>query len=87
MLTYNQNGSSRGVATIIFSKADTALKAAKELNGLHVDGRPMKVRLTVAPLLSWMFVDNCNRLRLSSMPLTPHPFPLPSLSLNVLCKF
>lgn len=51
MLTYNQNGTSRGIASIIFSKADTALKAAKELNGLHVDGRPMKVRLIVAPLV------------------------------------
>ena len=44
MLTYNQNGTSRGIASIIFGKADTAAKAAKELNGLLVDGRPMKVR-------------------------------------------
>lgn len=44
MLTYNQNGTSRGIASIIFSKADTAAKAARELNGLLVDGRPMKVR-------------------------------------------
>lgn len=43
MLTYNQNGTSRGIASIIFAKADTAAKAAKELNGLLVDGRPMKV--------------------------------------------
>lgn len=43
MLTYNQNGTSRGIASIIFNKADTAAKAAKELNGLLVDGRPMKV--------------------------------------------
>lgn len=43
MLTYNQNGTSRGIASIIFGKAGTAAKAAKELNGLLVDGRPMKV--------------------------------------------
>lgn len=43
MLTYNQNGTSRGIASITFSKPDTAAKAAKELNGLLVDGRPMKV--------------------------------------------
>ncbi|CEL03540.1 Putative RNA annealing protein Yra1 [Aspergillus calidoustus] len=43
MLTYNQNGTSRGIASIVFSKRDTAAKAAKELNGLLVDGRPMKV--------------------------------------------
>lgn len=43
MLTYNQNGTSRGIASIVFSKPDTAGKAAKELNGLLVDGKPMKV--------------------------------------------
>jgi THO complex subunit 4 len=46
MVTYNQNGTSRGIASITFSKPDTAAKAAKELNGLLVDGRPMKVRVT-----------------------------------------
>ncbi|CAG8034832.1 unnamed protein product [Penicillium salamii] len=45
MLTYNQNGTSRGIASIIFNKADTAAKAAKELNGLLVDGRPMKIEV------------------------------------------
>ena len=44
MLTYNQNGTSQGIASIVFSKPDTAAKAARELNGLLVDGRPMKVR-------------------------------------------
>lgn len=43
ILTYNQNGSSRGVANIIFNKPETAAKAAKDLNGLLVDGKPMKV--------------------------------------------
>jgi RNA recognition motif-containing protein len=46
MVTYNQNGSSRGIASITFNKPDTAAKAAKELNGLLVDGRPMKVHHT-----------------------------------------
>ncbi|GMF73063.1 unnamed protein product [Aspergillus oryzae] len=46
MLTYNQNGTSRGIASIVFSKPDTAAKAAKDLNGLLVDGRPMKVSFT-----------------------------------------
>ncbi|KAJ5629441.1 mRNA export protein mlo3 [Penicillium herquei] len=45
MLTYNQNGTSRGIASIIFAKADTAAKAAKDLNGLLVDGRPMKIEV------------------------------------------
>ncbi|KAJ0378646.1 hypothetical protein COL922a_014063 [Colletotrichum nupharicola] len=47
MLTYNQNGTSRGIASIVFSKRDTAAKAAKELNGLLVDGRPMKIEVVV----------------------------------------
>jgi RNA recognition motif-containing protein len=86
MLTYNQNGTSRGIASIIFNKPDTALKAAKELNGLHVDGRPMKVRMTVDVWPLWMYADVCNRSKSSSMPLTPPPFPLPSHWLSVLCK-
>lgn len=47
MLTYNQNGTSRGIASIVFSEADTAAKAAKELNGLLVDNRPMKIEVVV----------------------------------------
>ncbi|KAI9375228.1 hypothetical protein BJX61DRAFT_181395 [Aspergillus egyptiacus] len=47
MLTYNQNGTSRGIASIVFSKPDTAAKAAKDLNGLLVDGRPMKIEVIV----------------------------------------
>lgn len=45
MLTYNQNGTSRGIASIQFARADTAAKATKELNGLLVDGRPMKIEV------------------------------------------
>ncbi|KAJ5479515.1 hypothetical protein N7530_005024 [Penicillium desertorum] len=45
MLTYNQNGTSRGIASIQFNRADTAAKATKELNGLLVDGRPMKIEV------------------------------------------
>lgn len=50
MLTYNQNGTSRGIASIVFSKPDTAGKAAKDLNGLLVDGRPMKIEVIVDAL-------------------------------------
>lgn len=45
LLSYGPNGESRGLATIIFARADGAAKAAKELNGLKVDGRPMKVSM------------------------------------------
>ncbi len=45
-LQYNQSGQSRGVADIIFSKPDSAAKAAKDLNGMLVDKRPMKASTT-----------------------------------------
>lgn len=85
MLTYNQNGTSRGIASIIFAKPDTAHKAAKELNGLLVDGRPMKVsrfRFRAVTCLS----DNRQRLRSSTMPPTPPPFLLPSLLPSALLR-
>jgi THO complex subunit 4 len=44
-IRYNQNGSSRGIADIAFFKAESATKAAKELNGMLVDKRPMKATL------------------------------------------
>lgn len=45
MLTYGPNGVSRGIATIIFSKAASANDALVQLNGMLVDKRPMKVIL------------------------------------------
>ena len=44
MLTYGPNGVSRGIATIIFSKAGSANDALVQLNGMLVDKRPMKVQ-------------------------------------------
>ncbi|KAL2418625.1 hypothetical protein ABEF91_004671 [Exophiala dermatitidis] len=46
-LQYNQNGQSRGIADIIFVKPDSAAKAAKDLNGMLVDKRPMKIEVVV----------------------------------------
>lgn len=43
MITYGPNGVSRGVATIVFSRASSANEALLKLNGLLVDKRPMKV--------------------------------------------
>ena len=42
-ISYGPGGVSRGIATIIFSQAQGAAKAVEKLNGLLVDGRPMKV--------------------------------------------
>ncbi|KAI9841800.1 MAG: hypothetical protein M1837_000394 [Sclerophora amabilis] len=47
LVTYGPNGVSRGVATIIFNKADAANKALKECNGLLVDGRGIKVEVVL----------------------------------------
>ncbi|KAL6244207.1 RNA-binding RNA annealing protein [Rhinocladiella similis] len=46
-LQYNQNGQSRGIADIQFISSDAAAKAAKDLNGMLVDKRPMKIELVV----------------------------------------
>ncbi|KAF2145666.1 uncharacterized protein K452DRAFT_349138 [Aplosporella prunicola CBS 121167] len=45
LLAYGPNGQSRGVATVIFSKADAAAQAAANHNGLKVDNRPMRVEV------------------------------------------
>ena len=84
MVTYNQNGSSRGIAQIVFSKPETAGKAAKDLNGLLVDKRPMKASsITDAHQES---NSNVHRSRSSSMPAV-HPSHRKSSPLaNVLRK-
>lgn len=46
-LHYNQHGESRGIADIIFVKPDSATKAAKEQNGIKIDGRPMKASTAI----------------------------------------
>lgn len=84
MLTYNQNGTSRGIASIIFAKADTAAKAAKELNGLLVDGRPIKV--SASSIIYRAVSNECNRSRLFSMHPTPPRLPPRSRSVSVLRK-
>ena len=41
-ITYGPNGISRGVATIVFNKPNSANDALSQLNGLLVDKKPMK---------------------------------------------
>jgi hypothetical protein len=45
-MQYNRDGQSRGIADVIFSRPGLAAKAAKELNGMLVDKRPMKASTT-----------------------------------------
>ncbi|KAF2723887.1 hypothetical protein K431DRAFT_301405 [Polychaeton citri CBS 116435] len=44
-VSYGPNGRSRGRAEIVFSKGDAAAKAAKDLNGVKVDGRAMRIEV------------------------------------------
>lgn len=45
LLNYNKNGRSVGVATIIFSQAQSAAEAAKKLDSVKVDGKPMRIEV------------------------------------------
>ncbi|KAI9679558.1 MAG: hypothetical protein M1817_005580 [Caeruleum heppii] len=47
LITYGPNGMSRGVATVIFHKADGASKASSQLNGMLVDGRSIKIEVVL----------------------------------------
>jgi len=46
-IRYNQHGTSRGIADISFFKADSAAKAAKDLNGMLVDKKPMTIEVVM----------------------------------------
>ena len=43
LLSYGPNGRSRGEATVVFGRPDSAAKAQKEFNNVGVDGKPMRV--------------------------------------------
>ncbi|KAI8998247.1 hypothetical protein BC832DRAFT_239276 [Gaertneriomyces semiglobifer] len=54
-LNYDANGRSKGVATIIFSRAGDAQKAIREYHNRTLDNKPMKIELIVradAPALT-----------------------------------
>lgn len=44
-ISYGPGGSSRGIATITFSRADSATKAVNQLNGVLVDLKPMRIEV------------------------------------------
>ncbi|CRJ95654.1 hypothetical protein VD0002_g9003 [Verticillium dahliae] len=46
-ISYGPNSVSRGIANVSFSKPDGASKAFNKLNGLLVDGRPIKIEIVV----------------------------------------
>ncbi|KAL1902150.1 RNA-binding RNA annealing protein [Ceratocystis pirilliformis] len=46
-ISYSPNSQSRGIANVTFSKSDGASKAFKNLNGLLVDGRAIKIEIVV----------------------------------------
>ncbi|KAL9088468.1 MAG: hypothetical protein Q9165_006192 [Trypethelium subeluteriae] len=46
-LTYGPNGVSRGICTIAFVNSESSAQAAKDLNGVLVDKRPMKIEVVI----------------------------------------
>ncbi|KAM3511269.1 hypothetical protein MY11210_005070 [Beauveria gryllotalpidicola] len=46
-LSYGPNSQSRGIANVMFHKPDGASRAFQKLNGLLVDGRPIKIEIVV----------------------------------------
>ena len=48
-LTYGPSGRSRGIAQIIFAGPTSATEAAKQLDGVKVDNRAMRVSSTMLP--------------------------------------
>ncbi|KAI9703792.1 MAG: hypothetical protein M1836_007562 [Candelina mexicana] len=46
LITYGPNGTSRGIATVIFNKS-TSANDALSLHGLLVDGKPMKIEVVL----------------------------------------
>jgi THO complex subunit 4 len=48
MLTYGPNGQSRGICTIIFGRPNAAVEAAKQLDGIKIDNRPMKIEVILS---------------------------------------
>lgn len=48
LLQYGQNGRSLGMAQIVFSKHEQAVKATAALNGVKIDNRPVRVEMLVS---------------------------------------
>ncbi|TKX21946.1 putative mRNA export protein mlo3 [Elsinoe australis] len=48
LMSYNKDGRSNGVATIIFAHTTSAAEAAKTYNNVKVDGRPMRIEVVMS---------------------------------------
>lgn len=80
-LAYGPNSKSKGIATIYFVSSDGASLAMKEMNGILIDTRPIKVRWA-HPLKTIPFANNC-RLKSLSMQVLLQPYLVPKVSASV----
>lgn len=78
-ISYGPNGQSRGVATVVFKNPASAVQAAKQMNGVKIDERPMKVCiiLTLGP---YPQSDVCKVELVVGADQAPVPVPAKALS-------
>ncbi|CAJ0650499.1 10542_t:CDS:2, partial [Entrophospora sp. SA101] len=48
-LNFDQNGRSKGTASVVFQKSTDAVKSVEKLRNVTLDGREIKIEIVVAP--------------------------------------
>jgi THO complex subunit 4 len=61
-LSYGPNSQSRGIANVSFRDGEGASKAFQKLNGLLVDGRPIKIEIVVGASQADRFIPTAKTL-------------------------